>query len=254
MLDVSIRLSAEIDLSERVKELYASFSSYSPPTKLDASPLRDPAKILAALNSAPLAELGEEALGPFAVYALTTVGEVSDYKYYLPRILVISTISNSCVGFDPVVIAGKLRLAEWVKWPLNERSAIASFIYSAWAYERLQAASLRNSCWNWIAAMALLNLQFEACLHLWTVLPTPDAMLQLAEGVTEIKHLRKGKGRWEDVSAVSREAILQWIASTEVETALIESIDAIEDEERWKIETMLDEVEDLRRLVFSASR
>lgn len=252
MLDYRIMLSAEIDLSERVKELYASFSSYSPPKTLDASPLRDPEKIIAELNSAPLADLGEDALGPFAAYALTTVGEVSDYKYYLPRILALSTVSGSYVGFDPVVIAGKLRFAEWDTWPLNERSAIANFFYSAWAYDRLQATSVRNWCWNWIAAMARLNLQFEACLHLWTALPTPNAMLQLVERVSEIKGLQKGKGSWEDVAAVNRDKILQWIISTEVETALIESIDAIEAEERWKIETMLDEVEDVRRVILAS--
>jgi len=252
MLDYRIMLSAEIDLSERVRELYASFSAYSPPKTLDASPLRDPEKIIAELNSAPLVDLGEDALGPFATYALTTVGEVSDYKYYLPRILALSLVSGSHVGFDPIVIAGKLRLAEWDKWPLNERSAIASFVYSAWAYERLHATSLRTSCWNWIAAMARLNLQFEACLHLWTALPTPNAMLQLAEGVSEIKPLQKGKGNWEDVAAIRCDGILRWITSAEVETALIESIDAIEAEERWKIERMLDEVEDVRRVILAS--
>jgi hypothetical protein len=95
--------------------------------------------------------------------------------------------------------------------------------------------------------MAMLDLQFEACLELWTEQPTANAMLQLAEGGQEINQLLRNTGFWRDVSSRHRDFILQWMMSEKIAAALVGAIDAIRPSQRWQIELMLDAIDDLKR-------
>ncbi len=244
-----ILLSAKTDLDERLAELAQAFAGYPVPTSLEASPLSEASAILTSLRSSQLQTMNAEALGYYASAALTTVGSVGDYKHFMPRILYFATADASHPGFDPCLVASKLRLADWDSWPLPERTAVANFFYAAWAYERLQNTDFRVQSWGWIAAMAMLDLQFEACLELWTRLPTANAILQLAEGGAEIKGLQRGNGFWGSVSSRHRDCILLWMMSEKVATALVEGIETIRPSQRWQIERMLDDIEDLKRNV-----
>jgi hypothetical protein len=242
-----ILVSAKSDTTERLLELYPVFVAYPAPISLDASPIRDADTILAALQSSPLDQLTADALAYYAASALTTVGSVNDYKHFLPRILYFSIRDAGYMGFDPGIVASKLRRADWNLWPMAERMAVVNFIYAAWAYDRLQNTDDRCRAWEWIAAMATLDLQFEACLELWIRQPTANAMLQLAEGRQQIKSLQRSNGIWGDVSSSQGYYILQWMMSAEVEIALVETIDAIKPSQRWQIECMLDELAELKR-------
>ena len=75
------------ELQDVIDNCYASFAFYRLPRRLEAPAYRDPTAILATLSSAPLRELTGDQLGPYASWAMTTVGEVDDYRHFLPRIL-----------------------------------------------------------------------------------------------------------------------------------------------------------------------
>jgi hypothetical protein len=77
---------------------------------------------------------------------------------------------------------------------------ISNFVNSTWNY-KLQDPDSDASAWDWIVAMAKLDLQFEACLSLWLRQPTPNAFVQLANAATEnalirlsMRYLRSGVG------------------------------------------------------------
>ncbi|MBY5765765.1 hypothetical protein HFO06_22110 [Rhizobium leguminosarum] len=86
---------------------------------------------------------------------------------------------------------------------------ISNFVYSTWNY-KLQDPDSDASAWDWIVAMAKLDLQFEACLSLWLRQPTPNAFVQLANAATE--------------------------------NALIRLIDTIPAQRRWIVDRLLDEI------------
>jgi hypothetical protein len=239
--------SAKDDLDAALTALYPAFAAYAAPETLRGSPIRDLNDILASLRSAPLRELQVDALEYYAATALTTVGSPQDFKHFLPRILHFSAEAVAQYGFDPEIVASKLLLADWHEWPVAERTAVANLFYSAWAFARLQHTDMQIRSWNWIRAMATVDLQFEACLDLWGKLPVGNAMLQLAEGGQEIKGLQRGNGFWAEVPADRRQSILEWMASEPVEAALIAAIDLIAATDRWQIERMLDDMDELRR-------
>ncbi|RFB91576.1 hypothetical protein B5K08_14785 [Rhizobium leguminosarum bv. trifolii] len=242
----TIVLTAKQDLEDSLKTLYPTFFEYPFPSSLDASPLRDAEKILTVLKSAPLREIDAAALGPYAASAITTVGSVDDFRHFLPRILHCAVLGASAYGFEPPIIASKLLLCDWQQWPIAERTAIANFFYSAWAYKRLQDPDVDASAWNWIVAMAMLDLQFQACLDLWLKQPTPNAFLQLAGA--DLKSLYRGTGFWQDIASADRHLVLEWIKSDIVENAFIGLIDAMPPQRHWIVDALLDEIGELRRL------
>ncbi|MCV9941978.1 hypothetical protein [Rhizobium sp. BT-175] len=242
----AIMRSAEQDLEDSLRALYPAFLEYPFPSSLDASPLRDAEKILAALKSAPLREIDAAELGQYVASAITTVGSADDFKHFLPRILHCAVLSPSTYGFEPPIIASKLLLCDWQQWPIAKQTAVANFFYSAWTYRRLQYPDFDASAWDWIVAMARLDLQFEACLDLWLKQPTPNAFIQLAGA--DLKSLYRGSGFWQDVAREKRDLVLEWFKGDVIENAFIGLIDAIPPQQHWIIDRLLDEIRELRRL------
>ncbi|MBB3461782.1 hypothetical protein [Rhizobium sp. BK377] len=239
-------MSARQDLEQGVQSLYSAFGNYPFPNSLDASPLREPERILANLKSAPLRELSAEALGPYAASAMTTIGSAGEFKHFLPRILHLALIRPASYGFEPPAIASKLAFCDWKRWPVVEQTAVANVFYAAWAFKRLLDPDSDPSAWDWILAMARLDLQFESCLGLWIRQPTPNAFLQLAGA--DLKSLYRGNGFWEDIAVEKRGLVLDWLTGGTVEDAVIGFVDAIPSAQQWQIDRLLDEITELRRL------
>ncbi len=87
-------------------------------------------KKLGVLTSADLAS--------YASSVFLTVGDVSDYRYFLPRIFDLSA-SDLNWWPSPEVVLRALTLAEWDGWPGDEREAIERFLRAwldQWSGER----------------------------------------------------------------------------------------------------------------------
>lgn len=117
-----------------IEECYQAFAACPRPTSLGASPLRDGKEVLAKLSAAPLRQLTGEQLGPYASWALTTVGDGDDYRHFLPRIFELSVDNPVWLGAEPPVMADKLNRAEWRSWPTKQRNAARSFFHAAFDY------------------------------------------------------------------------------------------------------------------------
>lgn len=78
----------------------------------------------------PLEQLSFDNLERYIWKAMTTWGDVEDFKHYLPRILeFLATLGD---GFKDVFIVGsKLEHACLKEWPENEQLAVNEF-FRAW--------------------------------------------------------------------------------------------------------------------------
>jgi hypothetical protein len=123
---VSIVLIGQ-DLRMALDQCYKVFSVYARPSFLEAAPTRDPIELLRNLIATSLRELPAENLGPYAGYAMTTVGSADDYLYFLPRILELAILEGSYTGFTFDVIASKLVYnAGWSLCSKQEQEAVVN--------------------------------------------------------------------------------------------------------------------------------
>jgi len=71
-----------------------------------------------------------EDLGLYVFHAMTTVGDVDDFRHFLPRILELALSTEFPVARE--VVPGKLRYAKWTEWPAGESQAVRAYLAELW--------------------------------------------------------------------------------------------------------------------------
>jgi hypothetical protein len=230
-------------LQQAIDAAYRVFAPYPQPTALDASPLRDADEILRTLTSAPLRELTEEQIGSYACWAMSTVGSVWDYKHFLPRILEQAVLRRVDVGSEPPIIASKLDMAEWRRWPATEQDAVRDVFAAAWAQARaMHPDDIEADIW--LCGIAALGMDVSEALAGWLIPPSRDAVLQLASfiGLAPVRVLREDDGEggfWSDVDPAARQSVAAWLQSDAVLRALRTIDIRAEEKDRWLVDQAL---------------
>ncbi|ACM26948.1 hypothetical protein MOV66_02890 [Agrobacterium sp. SHOUNA12C] len=237
-------ISDETDLAREASHLqrcweaaYAAFSGYSAPEILNASQLRDPEKILRDLRSASMPELSGNALGGYAMWAITTVGGVEEYKHYLPRILQHSLLTPSEPGFDPLIILSKLEYTDWYRWPASECFAIENVYSASWHWARLQHPDEFDAM-NWFVCAIRLEKDINSVLESWLTNLTPNSALQFTEVINRSDSLPYGEASWEDLDLATRRTIASWLCDDALQTAITEIVDNVADRDMWRIDSV----------------
>lgn len=106
------------------------------------------------LLSKPLSQLTENELGHFMRSAVTTYGDIEDYKHFLPRILELIYCSENDLLSD-FIIFEKLNYSEWETWPLSEVEAIENFITN------LLVNTIEETSYNFDRLVDTINLAFK---------------------------------------------------------------------------------------------
>lgn len=220
-------------------DAYAVFRKYPQPRSLHASSVRDPVEILNTLTSAPMPKLEAEALGPYAGWALTTVGGADDYRHFLPRILHLSAIGEPWMGLDPEIIADKLQYAGYRQWSAEEQMAVDTVFEARWARARLQHPDEEDAS-EWLCGLAILELDLERNLNGWLEDMIPDAVVQFAQLMTDAEAIAKGTASWANVTFENRQRIADWCCSAPVMAAIVEAVDQVKPADQWLID-MIDE-------------
>ena len=116
-----------------IEELYVTFSKYPFKSKIEGCPccVSDTDKF--TLHSKPLRELQDEDISRYAFKAMTTWGDVNDFKHYVPRIFELLATKELIV--DIFVVLGKLEYGNWLEWDDKEKVAITNFLKAWWKYE-----------------------------------------------------------------------------------------------------------------------
>jgi hypothetical protein len=173
-----------LELREAIEHLYKVFNKYPANPNMDGSPMyHDLAQWNRALLAKPLRELSmEEDLNIYYAKAMTTWGDLNDFKHFLPRIFELLTIMPT--GIMEEVALGKLRYGHYETWPATEQAAIHWYLLAFWQV-------LLNEESEWIDALfhayfpAIANVfpDFNQLLELWATADSQVAAQRLASFV-----------------------------------------------------------------------
>jgi hypothetical protein len=115
-----------------VDALYLAFSPYPYRATMPACAHCVSDADLMGLGAAPVRDVPADLLGRYARKAVSTWGEVDDFKRLLPRLLELSAADHP--GITPAVVTTKLQRANWQTWPLTERRAVWRFLTVWWRH------------------------------------------------------------------------------------------------------------------------
>jgi hypothetical protein len=115
-------------LTAAIEALYVTFKRPHP-SRVDGCPCCWKDKENQALMVTPPREMTPDQLSRYSAKVFTTVGGLSDYKYFLPRIFELTAAESGWP--DTEIVLGKLKLAEWQYWPKEEHRAVQTFV-DAW--------------------------------------------------------------------------------------------------------------------------
>ena len=116
-----------------IEKLYKTFERYPFKSKIEGCPCCVSDSDKSTLHSRKLRELEDEDLSYYAFKAMTTFGDLEDFKHYLPRIFELTAKGKLTV--DTFVILGKLEYGKWHSWNEDERNAINNFLKVWWKYD-----------------------------------------------------------------------------------------------------------------------
>ena len=141
MLDAPLPILTR-QAGQTIDQLYRHFAAPVPPV-IEGCPCCIDKRRVDVLLTTPLRPLSGKALWSYVSGVFFTVGSQRDYKYLLPRIFEISILDLGDANNAEIVL-GKLRLADWRSWPVDEQIAVEAAV-DAWidlaiARDRSEAA------------------------------------------------------------------------------------------------------------------
>lgn len=228
-------------LLSAIERGYEAFAREPRPTHWRAAPGRDGDALLQMLTAVPLHELSDDAIDPYASWAITTVGSAQDYRYFLPRILELAVAGTGSVGADPPVIVSRLKMSQWENWPAAQRDAVLNLFEAAF----LGSLEGEGHGWmeieNWLCGLASLDRPLEPFLRAWAEASSAEAGLQLSRFVQgDAKRLARGdsiaSGFWDEVDIGIRQRVSAWLLSEAVRHRLEVALESVAEDDRWEIE------------------
>jgi len=118
------------DLQISIERLYETFSYYPSRPKIEGCPCCISTADKEKIHTKQLRQLNGEDLSKFAFKAMTTWGDLDDFKHYLPRIFELISTTDFIV--DSFVVLGKLEYGQWTNWKVEEQEAIKEFLLAWW--------------------------------------------------------------------------------------------------------------------------
>jgi len=198
-------------LDDAIDDLYAAFSDVPVPQHVDGCPCCIDDKDISQLLGSPLREIPPGDLAPYAASALLTVGDVTDYLYFLPRIVEVS-ITEPSWWPDIEVTAKAMRSTDFRSWPSTRRCALQA-VLDKWVDHLIET----NAYWELdgsLCACAILGL--DVCPYLGKIELDPNAVLHYFED--NERCLKSGhlcNAFWE-LPNVGHDQIVDWFRSPKI--------------------------------------
>lgn len=119
-------------LNNSIQNLYTVFAVYPGNANMHGSPIyTDLKQWNPALFAKPLQLLSSEDLALFTGKAMTTWGEIDDFKHFLPRMLELTARLD--IPFDVGILYNKVDYADWNNWNSTEQNALKEFNSALWS-------------------------------------------------------------------------------------------------------------------------
>lgn len=172
-------------LRRAIDTLYEVYSAYLLRPRIEACPHCHSGEDIQTLSRVPLRELTVDDLENYAFCAMTTVGDVDDFRHFLPRLFEL--LPNGGFATCLETILGKLNYGQWQAWPLREQQVIRNYLLAAWRY----SLSLPTTpSWHyspdsesWLCAISLVESDIKPYLDAWSRDSTTEATAHLVHFV-----------------------------------------------------------------------
>jgi len=176
---------------------------------------------LLRIASKPLRKLTAGDLERYAFKAITTWGEVHDFKHFLPRLLELAAEAGEVGHTAPETLLHKLAFGQWRTWPRPEVEAIESFFAALWtALLSSSPDRPRGRVWDagtWLTALAQAVDDLTPFLAEWRGLRSEPSLRRLADYLDDEYHDimlygRLGNPHWGDRPDQMRQ-VMTWLAA-----------------------------------------
>lgn len=109
-------------MRQQIETIYKTFSPYPLKRTVNACPCCVNDTDQALIQSKPPRELNSHDLQKYTSKAITTWGDVDDFKHFLPRILELMVLDEYASDF--ALIIGKLQYADFKHWKEKEVAVV----------------------------------------------------------------------------------------------------------------------------------
>jgi len=239
-------LKGVLSLQDAINAAYSAFSDVPRPTAMDASPVKNHAEIEKAVRPVGLRELTSEDLGYYSASAMTTIGDASDFQYFLPRILDISTREAGSYGFEPWLIVHKLNYANWDSWPAAKRAAVFDVFRSAFLFTAHLHPDNYPEVHEWLTGLMLLGEYPEPYVAVWKHGDPMPSLLQFAAAVNWYCPSSDDREGIEDFSDAVQKRIIGWLKEPGTRALIEEGLSRASDQDEWKFQLALSKLDGLR--------
>lgn len=212
----------EISILDSVENLYRVFAVYPRRKHVEGCPCCVNEEDRHVLETKSLRLLSSNDLGRYAFKAMTTWGDVDDFRHFLPRIFELLAGPDG-IGYDAEVILGKLALGGWKQWPDQEQAAVRDYCHAVWNEILLGSASLLNPE-GWLCGLGCAGEDLTRYLDAWADSQSEIAYEHLAEFIDSNqqslnKHRRLTNSFWHNAPE-AMERVCNWLVASKTHTTL----------------------------------
>ncbi|MFT3882862.1 MAG: hypothetical protein QM703_24805 [Gemmatales bacterium] len=198
-------------LQQTIEQLYDVFADVRKPHHIDACPCCATNSEINTLLSKKLRELTSAELGSYASNALSTVGGVDDYLYFLPRILEITATDIKWWPL-PEVTARAVHSSKLQAWPVVRREALEVYLFAL--IETIIEKGKYDQLDSWLCAIGRMEIEIHPYLKI--IQNSKEAVLAIFnENANSLPRNKLSNAFWE-LPSRAHEDILDWLHSVPV--------------------------------------
>lgn len=198
-------------LTQAIEGLYAAFRDQPPARAIEGCRHCLDDEEIAILLRTPLRAITEQQLTPYASSVFLTLGSVSDFLYFLPRILEVSATDDNWYPL-PEIVGRAIANTKPDTWSTARRSALEQLLHAI--IEGAIESRDYDKLDSWLCAIGRMGLPVEPYLNL--VEASRDAVLgYFCQNATELQEGRLANAFWE-LPNQAHETIVEWFNTDKV--------------------------------------
>lgn len=221
------------DLSESIHRLYKVFERYPARRDMPHCECCVSPEEIALICSKPLQELTGDDLAAYAGKAITTWGDVEDFKHFLPRLMEVVATEGSVDWRYPEVVFSRFRYGHLEGWAPSERLAVEAYFLSLWRFvlSRYPVFPGGDDPWSsivndYLGAIAQATDDLSPYLQIWRMDRSIPALGHLADFVWDTLDYMQDHGTlgafWED--RVAEAQVKDWLTDLATQRRLEEGL------------------------------
>ena len=194
------------DIERAIEKLYETFSVYPFKSTMEGCPCCVSNSDKEKIHSKPLKALEEEDISRYAFKAMTTWGDIQDFKHYLPRIFELTATTDFIVG--SFVVLGKLEYGKWRTWPQEEQAIIENFLYTWWT-DNITSKPYFDK--NLFFEILKLTHNLDKLLESWSINVADQSFIKYVDFVHEhYTDLINKQSEFKDLDQDSWDKLISW--------------------------------------------